>query len=80
MIGYSINKLFSIIMKVAEKFSYTLEKIGEKEIKLYHFIKIKFSLICFRLMQNKKYVCFSGAGVIIESHRFRGYLWKNGCV
>ena len=71
MIEYLINKLFSIIMKVSEKFSYTLKKIREKEIKLYHFIKIKFSLICFRLIRNKKYVCFSGAGVIIESHQLK---------
>lgn len=69
---FIINKLFSIIMKVSEKFSYTLKKMREKEIKLYHFIKIKFRLICFRLMQNKKYVCFSGAGVIFESLRVRG--------
>ena len=67
MIEYLINKLFSINMKDSGKYSYSLKKIREKEIILYHFIKVKFSVICFRLIRNKKYVCFSGAGVIIES-------------
>ena len=68
MIEYLINKLFSIIMKDSGKYSYSLKKVREKEIRLYHFIKIKFRLICFRLIRNKKYVCFPGAGGIVESH------------
>jgi hypothetical protein len=70
MIEYLINKLFSIIMKDSGKYSYSLKKIREKEIRLYHFIKVKFRLICFRLIRNKKYVCFPGAGGIIESHPY----------